>query len=1008
MRNTLNPCRRWLLAVAVLILCLGEAQAGLVGESLAEMGLDEQVQNAGDALYNSATSAAIGGERGAAAGRGITGALGDLALNSGKITCSLWIIQLRSHFRNLISSAERARATGADDAEIARLDDLIAKTQDFALKLEAACNRVGWLTDPPSEEWKTLNRLKNAVGLGPAAAAPPETPAPPRPPAPEPWPEGWNAADVHCRNMCSGIFEAYANALAGSRNKHAEADALRRGELADAIRKETQAQRNLDESRQIRNNRPSNIRRDERQLEEAQTGTREVQGRIERIAAEGDALAARAQELLERLKECVKGCRKQIKDMAGVDATRIDTYFTNRVREGGSAQDAQRYTTLSGATEERKSRIADKSAKADRVKEGPKQAIKDGAPAKGAVARSGVAVAKDGDPPVKVGDPPKLPREKMGGGMTQIDPEPPRESILDSLDDANFRRAPAPTTPAAAACPDCASHARRLAEQQAELKRESEVLDRMRKDYADITINQDRRVPEAPAAIQAKMELVAQAEANIRRQAQKVESLERGIDIVRRQLEACNKTSCAQPPPGQDGTAVVVPDRMGAHVTRCSVCNHMGGRLGEIERERAAKQTERDRLLQEAQAILRRGLEGKQQPGDDAQVQQRDRRADALDKEINALNGQAERLEREMQECERTACPLPKAEDGRKDAAVRKGDPVGPAGGGAGGSGGGGCYFQPVKPVIIGPREQFGYGDEQKAGEVGKAALSILGGFLGGRGGGGRSSGPVSPPGGDKPRLADDPIRDKQTFADPQTGTAIQVGAQYRPDGKLLVSVGVDKAEDKGVVHQATMERLQYLPSGGCATQVAEPVEWLHYEIWEDWWAKIRIQRYESVDGGPWRKTHDTGWRDWGSGTRLLESGTMSADQIPRTAWGSMGADRAFGGPRAAGALFDPGKPAVTGQPAAERLVVHVSQPGKDPVTTVPFTLYPTYGADGKVKYTDQAPDWEAMRRMRTQRVPDKMGGGMQQIDPPATGAAPRESILDSIDSGVGKTPLAK
>jgi hypothetical protein len=154
------------------------------------------------------------------------------------------------------------------------------------------------------------------------------------------------------------------------------------------------------------------------------------------------------------------------------------------------------------------------------------------------------------------------------------------------------------------------------------------------------------------------------------------------------------------------------------------------------------------------------------------------------------------------------------------------------------------------------------------------------------------------------------------------------------------------------------------------------------------------------VDGGPWRKTHDTGWRDWGSGSRLLESGMMSADQIPRTAWGSMGADRAFGGPRSAGAVFDPGKPLITGQPAgAERLVVHVTQPGKDPVTTIPFTLYPTYGADGKVSYGNTAPD------LRT-KLP--MGGGMQRIDPPATDAAPRESILDSIDSGVGKTPLAK
>lgn len=302
------------------------------------------------------------------------------------------------------------------------------------------------------------------------------------------------------------------------------------------------------------------------------------------------------------------------------------------------------------------------------------------------------------------------------------------------------------------------------------------------------------------------------------------------------------------------------------------------------------------------------------------------------------------------------------------------------------------CAFPAAQPVTIGPREQFGYGEAQKAGEVGKAALGILGGFLGGRGGGGRASGPFSGPGGDKPPLADDPIRDKQTFTDALTGTAIKVGGQYRPDGKLLVSVDVDKAEDKGVVHHAALERLVPQPDGSCKTQVAEPIEWLHYEIWEDWWAKIRIQRYESVDGGPWRKTHDTGWRDWGSGSRLLESGVMSADQIPRTAWGSMGADRAFGGPRSAGAVFDPGKPLVTGQPAPERLLVHVTRPGQDPVTTVPFTLYPTYANDGKVSYGNTAPDFDKLLRESskpTRAELDKMFkdppaslGGRRSLDP--------------------------
>ncbi|MBI4988367.1 MAG: hypothetical protein HZC23_06035 [Rhodocyclales bacterium] len=473
-----------------------------------------------------------------------------------------------------------------------------------------------------------------------------------------------------------------------------------------------------------------------------------------------------------------------------------------------------------------------------------------------------------------------------------------------------------------------------------------------------------------------------------------MENLERDIETLRRQLDECNKR-CAPQPPGP-----------GAHITHCSACNPIGLRQGELERERKAKEAERDRLSREAQEISGRMMDGKAQPGDGSQLQERRRRIVTLTNEIDEGNRQIERLEREMRECERTACPPPKPVgepprpvEGRKDAAVRKDLQPAPIGGT-------GCSFPPAQPVTIGPKEQFGYTDEQKAAETGKAVLGLLGGFLGGRGGGGGGggSGPVSPPGGDKPRLADDPIRDKQTFTDAQTGTAIKVGAQYRPDGRLLVSVDVDKAEDKGVVHQAVMERLQPQPDGGCKTQGAEPIEWLHYEIWEDWWAKIRIQRYESVDGGPWRKTADTGWRDWGSGSRLLESGTMRADQIPRTAWGSMGADRAFGGPRSAGALFDPGKPLVLDKPSPERLVVHVSQPGKDPVTTIPFTLYPTYGMDGKVSYTDQQPDFRAaLRGMKLDA-----GGGMQRIDPPAVGAEPQGSILDQIDSGVGKTPLAK
>ncbi len=369
---------------------------------------------------------------------------------------------------------------------------------------------------------------------------------------------------------------------------------------------------------------------------------------------------------------------------------------------------------------------------------------------------------------------------------------------------------------------------------------------------------------------------------------------------------------------------------------------------------------------------------------------------------VRKLEQEVEALRRGLDGCNKSCAPPPKP----------MGDPPPKLGVGAG------CGWEMPKPITIGPRATYGYTDELKAAEVGKAAAGILGGFLGGRGGMGSNSGgvmgggmlgglsPLPAGGGDKPRLATDPVRDKQTFTDPQTGTSIKVGSQYRPDGKLLVSINVDKAEDKGVVHQAALERVQYLPSGECGAQAIVPVEWVHYDIWEDWWAKIRIRTYVSTDGGPWRQTSDTGWRDWGSGSRLIESGTMAADKIPGTAWGSMGADRAFGGPRGAGAVFDAGKPLIVDKPSPERLVIYVSQPGKDPVSTVPFALYPTYGAAGKVTYTDKAPDVSAiLRGMR----PDA-GGGMQRIDPPATGqpAATEGSILDSIDAGAGKTPLAK
>lgn len=967
MRNALNLCRGLVVLLALALIPVTGMASGFSDKFAEKITKDhhaqEQIKNFFDFVEAEVESWASKGET----TRGASGPIMQLLYGSDTLICSSWIIAFRQELQRLIVSDYL-------DPPL----NLIRGMQDLLSRVERACHGV---LQPG------MSAAVTTPAAGTAAAPPQDEPTTGRPFIPRP---GWTLTDEICARKCAA--ESAAVQRADWRKYDAEtAEKNARDRLAAA-------ERELASERE-------NLARAEARLEAARADLSRREAFSKQLSeltkADRDALteARTGVAAAERELPIVRNRVASRQEAAASARSAFDRASADRRRAEQEAADAR-------AALERCLKDCHRQAKG----EGQKSVQLDDKGAdksKQALDKDRRTVRKDGDPPVKQGQegkqlpdkqPPagvdtRLPpmKDKGGGGMQQIDPPPPRESILDSLDEKTGHRGPT----SGAACPDCGALSERLKVREEGLARGRADLDRMRQEYSALTLRGDDRSTTGDSSSSAMVaRLHEERQAEIMRQAKAVEQMEREADDIRRQLEECNKR--CQPQPAAPAGAGALPGASLQHIGRCPACNHMGRRKGELESERRAKEAERERLSREAQEITGRAMDGKAQPGDGSQLQERRRGIERLGNEIDALNREMERLQGEMRECERTACPPPRP-DGRKDAAIQKDATIAPAGGR-------GCSFPAVKPVIIGPREKFGYGEEQKTAEIGKAAIGILGGFLGGRGGGGGGGG-GSPfqggsPGGDKPRLADDPIRDKQTFTDAQTGTAIKVGGQYRPDGRLLVSVDVDQAEDKGVVHQATMERLVPQPDGSCKTQVAEPVEWLHYEIWEDWWAKIRIQRYESVDGGPWRKTHDTGWRDWASGSRLLESGVMSADQIPRTAWGSMGADRAFGGPRSAGALFDPGKPMVTGQPAAgERLVVHVTQPGKDPVTTVPYTLYPTYGADGKVSYSNTAPD------LRT-KLP--MGGGMTQIDPPATAAASRESILDSIDSGVGKTPLAK
>ncbi|MEQ8356882.1 MAG: hypothetical protein RH942_15175, partial [Kiloniellaceae bacterium] len=192
---------RKIAACLILGLLLGglsgaaPAQAGVVGKSLGEMGANEQVQNAGDALEKSFITLATKGR----ATRGAKGALAELALNSGELICSAWIISFRVHIRNMI--IENARLRGAEQT---RHLQLIQEAQLFAEQLELECGRVGLLGNPATGGKPT----EGAGGAEGGGGAPDEM-------LPEPEDAaqtinrrpGETVADAICRHRCQPYLD---------------------------------------------------------------------------------------------------------------------------------------------------------------------------------------------------------------------------------------------------------------------------------------------------------------------------------------------------------------------------------------------------------------------------------------------------------------------------------------------------------------------------------------------------------------------------------------------------------------------------------------------------------------------------------------------------------------------------------------------------------------------------------------------------------------------------------
>ncbi len=235
-------------------------------------------------------------------------------------------------------------------------------------------------------------------------------------------------------------------------------------------------------------------------------------------------------------------------------------------------------------------------------------------------------------------------------------------------------------------------------------------------------------------------------------------------------------------------------------------------------------------------------------------------------------------------------------------------------------------------PIVVGPNSRVGSGAQLRS-KVGGMALGALAGALGAGGGGGGGGG------SDGPQLWTCKIKDSEytVFNDPVTGVSLGVAAKTVKGGKMVLFSKIMKSPDKGTFQTAFLER----PSTG---QTIAPSDVGPCDLWGEWKLTVSWTRSTYVDGQ--LVSQESG--GWSEGGLFRIPGMLSKVDAPDGLWKRMGFSNASNGAREMGAIFDV-------QPAGEplTLVVHVTRPKGDPVTTVPFVLTLTQGADGKIGFTE-------------------------------------------------------
>ena len=236
--------------------------------------------------------------------------------------------------------------------------------------------------------------------------------------------------------------------------------------------------------------------------------------------------------------------------------------------------------------------------------------------------------------------------------------------------------------------------------------------------------------------------------------------------------------------------------------------------------------------------------------------------------------------------------------------------------------------------ITVGPNNKVG----SKANFKEKTKKKITGAAVGalaklaGVGGGGT--------GGDSgPTTYKDPVKNKYKtkVKSKKPKRELRTGGVFTPDG-LLISSDIKKAPGKG-----TFQTIYLQNANGWRLT---PIALFMYEIWRDWKLSVSWTRDTYIDG-ELVKHEEGGWTE--SWRELIARGEETIFGLVPTKplWEQLGFTTAVSGAKSLGTLF-PVSPAML-QQQPWNLVIHVTDPKKDPVITVPYIFELSLNSKGIV-----------------------------------------------------------